>query len=536
MAYRRARIMVLAAASVAAVFAPIGLSSARADELVDLRANNDLLQQRLDQIAQTQSMGPTRMGSTDVQAMTARATAGSFARSFLIPGTDTSIRIGGQISEVADYYFEGGPANNSPQNTTVGANGQVQNISGTLQRARGSNIFLTSPRESKFGIETRTPTPYGEVRTFMEFDWAGSTQFAPGSVNPTSVSDNLVPRPKYLYGTLGNWLVGQANSNFSDSDANGETLDFGGNVGEPGVVRIPQIRYSIPLSFTEGAILSFSAETPETDIGTPGGIISSDGASSTLNAGPGLPGQLGGVCTGVTVAGTGCSAGNPTLMANPTKAGAPDLTASLYIPQPWGHVDVSLVLRPDLVLSDGAFLSRTFIGYGGHVGFDLTPGWFTPKDDIIFQIVAGDGIGRYLNSNSNFAIATNFLTTTRCVTGCAANAAGDITAASLIAAKTTTEWGGEIGYQHWWNDELRSNVNFGINHHDIPAATIGPAAVGGANHRLETLHVNLIWNPVAFVDVGIEYFWGNRQVVAVSPGAPPDVSMQGLISKVAVRF
>src|SRR5665213_3675789 len=68
-----------------------GVPSAKADEVSDLRANNELLQQRLDQIAQMGNNGPSRLGSADVQAMTAAATAGSFPRSFLIPGTDTSV-------------------------------------------------------------------------------------------------------------------------------------------------------------------------------------------------------------------------------------------------------------------------------------------------------------------------------------------------------------------------------------------------------------------------------------------------------------
>ena len=80
------------------------------------------------------------------------------------------------------------------------------------------------------------------------------------------MSDNLAPRLRFAYGTLGGWLVGQANSNFSDADANAEILDFGGNVGDPGVVRIPQIRYTQPLGWGWGGALSFSAETPETDI------------------------------------------------------------------------------------------------------------------------------------------------------------------------------------------------------------------------------------------------------------------------------
>src|SRR5262249_6547302 len=135
-------------------------------------------------------------------------------------------------------------------------------------------IFQQSPRESKIAFETRTPTPVGEARTLMEFDWAGSTTFAPGGGNPTSVSDNLVPRLRYAYGTLGGFLAGQATSNFSDPDANGESLDFGGNVGEPGKVRIPQIRYTMPAWW--GSSFSVSAETPETDIGTPAGVMGSD--------------------------------------------------------------------------------------------------------------------------------------------------------------------------------------------------------------------------------------------------------------------
>ena len=42
-------------------------------------------------------------------------------------------------------------------------------------------------------------------------------------------------------------------------------IDFGGNVGEAGVVRIPQIRYTMPLApWGIGGALSVSAETPET--------------------------------------------------------------------------------------------------------------------------------------------------------------------------------------------------------------------------------------------------------------------------------
>src|ERR1700691_4234558 len=207
-----------------------GVPNAKADELSDLRANNELLQQRLDQVAQTQNVGPSRLMSPDQQAMTAAATAGSFPRSVLIPGTDTSIRVGGNVTWIADYYLEGGQANGSPWSTTIGANGSVQAI---------------------------------------------------------GITDNIVPRMKYAYGTLGGWLAGQANSNFEDPDANAEVIDFGGNVGEPGRVRVAQLRYTMPLTWAWGGAVSFSAENPEVEVFTPNGICGSDAGVSSACMSPG---------------------------------------------------------------------------------------------------------------------------------------------------------------------------------------------------------------------------------------------------------
>src|SRR5579864_2109576 len=265
--------------STAALAMLTGLAGARADELSDLRVNQQLLSQRIDQLAAVgQQPGAGAVFSVDTNpAASAPATAGSFPRSILIPGTDTSLKVYGQITEILDYWMSGGNPNASPFNTTIGDNGQVAALplnNGGPAKARSNGIFMQSPRESKIGFETRTPTPFGEARTVMEFDWAGSNGFVPGGGNPTSVTDNLIPRLRYAYGTLGGFLAGQATSNFSDPDANSETLDFGGNVGEPGIVRVPQVRYTVGVPF--GGSFSVSAETPETDIGTGAGIEGSD--------------------------------------------------------------------------------------------------------------------------------------------------------------------------------------------------------------------------------------------------------------------
>src|ERR1700694_3856676 len=77
-----------------------GLSTtARADELADLRANQELLQRRVDQLAQAgPSSGPGPGGPV---------LSGSFPRSFVIPGSDVSLRIGGQAVGSVLWYMKG---------------------------------------------------------------------------------------------------------------------------------------------------------------------------------------------------------------------------------------------------------------------------------------------------------------------------------------------------------------------------------------------------------------------------------------------
>jgi len=521
-----------------------GLAGARAD---DLQLNQQLLNSRVDQLAAV-GLAPDQFGVSQNPVAGAPVTAGSFPRSILIPGTDTSLKIYGQITEIMDYFLTGGNPNVSPQSTTVGVNGQLPAIPlpNTAARARSNGIFLQSPRESRIGFETRTPTPFGEARTVMEWDWAGSTTFAPGGTAVSQISDNLVPRLRYAYGTLGGFLAGQATSNFSDPDANAEVIDFGGNVGEPGRVRVPQVRYTMPSYW--GGSLSFSAETPETVIATPVGIQGSDAGvvptatTSCLVGAPATPtGGAGSTCTTTLL-----TSGNTPL--NIAKSTAPDFTAAWYMPQPWGHLDFSAVLRPGLDATDGKFFSKQFVGYGGHFGMDIKPGWFGwVKDDFVAHITGGDGLGSYLNSNSNVSLWTSYgaPATSPTVPGTYGGVNGPTSAASaqLIRVGTAQLIGAEVGYQHWWLDNLRSNLNggwqsmFGIPIKAVNAngTVAGAASTGGQANALNkeffTAHANLIWNPVSFVDVGLEYMWGQRTTLNNT-----NASMNVLISEFKFRF
>jgi hypothetical protein len=540
-----------------------GLPAARADELADLRANQELLQRRIDQLAQRDVSVPRGggiPGAYGTEPISGQPIiGGSFPRSFLIPGTDTSIRVGGFVDETIDYWLQNGPPNGT-QTTTLGATGNIgvqnldvhgQTVPGLngaangvvpvqIGHSRGNGVFSQSPRESRLNVETRTPTAWGESRTFFEFDFAGAGNFntgtGQGATGNTTLgtSDNLIPRLRYAYGTLGGFLAGQANSNFADPDANGETLDFGGPIGQAGLSRIPQIRYTIAGPW--GSAWSVAAEAPRTEFLTPAGYISSDGnIAATTNANnPGpqfVPATTcvanGSIISTTINAGTGSAC---TLGTNPGRAAAPDLTFASYWAQPWGHIDFRGVVRPALDIADGAFLSRNFVGYGGGISGDVKPGWFGwAKDDIQFQASAGNAIGRFLNDNTDAALATNFFGTTACATprpGCTGTAA-----ASNIVVKPITEFGMQFGYQHWWLPNLRSNAVYGFAYYAVPSNLVGPAESIVANKQLQTAHVNLIWSPVSFIDTGVEWYWGQRKVVANIYG-----TQQALIGKFRVKF
>src|SRR5690348_11917592 len=164
-----------------------GLPAAVGDELADLRANQELLQRRIDQLAQA-AIPPSRISPGIAPAMGAEPIpgqpiiGGSFPRSFLIPGTDTSIRVGGFIDLTGLYFLQGA---NTPipgtMSSNSGQNGNLNsvplsggfvpglgNVAQSPNHSRGNGVFSWSPQQSRINIETRTPTAWGEARTFFE--------------------------------------------------------------------------------------------------------------------------------------------------------------------------------------------------------------------------------------------------------------------------------------------------------------------------------------------------------------------------------
>jgi hypothetical protein len=75
------------------------LSAAGADELNELRASKSTIQSRVDQLAR-----PADPQTNAPPAASAPNGGGSFPRSFLVPGSDTSVRVGGDVDETMGYH------------------------------------------------------------------------------------------------------------------------------------------------------------------------------------------------------------------------------------------------------------------------------------------------------------------------------------------------------------------------------------------------------------------------------------------------
>src|SRR5215472_7360954 len=382
----------------AAIALLTGLPMASADELSDLRANQELLARRIEQLSQAAPGGLPGGGAAGgavlgtAPAPGAAMLGGSFPRSFLIPGTDTSIRVGGFVDLTGQYYLQGNNnLNPGTPSTNFGQNGNLNTIpvgqvfvpglgpvAQQTNHSRGNGLFILSPEQSRLNVETRTPTAWGESRTFFEFDFGGCNNFSCQTLQQGG-GDSRVPRLRFAYGTLGGFLAGQAISNFADADADTESMEFGGAMGSTGGQRIPQVRYT--LAGPWGSAFSVSAEQPTVAALTPAGIVSNDINTTGTVFNVALP-NIPAICNGVP-----CTGANTPIRGNIAQSFAPNLTAASYWAQPWGHVDIAGVLVP-LRFNDGHFIDRTYIGYGGHFSGNVKPGWFGwAKDDFLFSFI-----------------------------------------------------------------------------------------------------------------------------------------------------
>ncbi len=463
---RNAAITAVSGGVISVVALLTGAPSAKADELADLRANQELLQQRLDQLAQVPPSGP------GVPA----AGVGTFPRSFLIPGTDTSMRVGGQGVGSVLWYLKGAAVGGalggqgSFNETFTDGQGGTGNLPGiplknsvVAANAVGfapsrSSEWIFSGKQSLIFLDVRQPSAWGEIKAFVSFDMSASNTNTILNNNQGSVN-GFIPRFREGYATFGGLLVGQTVGTFTDNDSSPTLIDSGGQTGSNFVGRTPQVRYTYPLG--NGWSLAAAAENPNPNFVGPFGSYFTDTnqipnmasctaltqaavtsiAPATITA---LPTTLATTAAATNI--TNACLGNAAFF-NAGQDFMPTFVTRLRVDQPWGHLQFGMATL-GLKLNDGRFLSKSYIGYGGAIsGHFFTWG----KDSIGGGLAGGDGFGDQIANNQG--LATNF---GGALNGQAFNATDSRSNFSVnralydgaVLAKTITSFSARIYYEH----------------------------------------------------------------------------------------
>jgi hypothetical protein len=302
-----------------------------AGEIEDLKAVVQKLVTRIDQLeSQQKAQAAAPVAAVSAPAPANVVAGGDIPGSFKVPGTDTSLKIYGYVQTDATYDLKG--RNRDIDNYDWASYIAAQPLDKTTDGKRKNQLYATA-RTSRLGVETSTPTgtDMGNLQLKIEGDFN-----APNAYSGESLTNSMLFRLRHAYGKLGNVLVGQTWSNFSDLGSFGDSVDFNGT-GDVTFVRQTQLRYTLPINAS--STLALSVENPQSrDVGA----------------------------------------------TNFDKT--PDFIANFTTKGNWGHFSVRGLLQ------DYRNDTHSKEGYGLGIGGSIKLG----QDTLVAQINGGNGIGRYM--------------------------------------------------------------------------------------------------------------------------------------------
>jgi hypothetical protein len=209
-------------------------------QMQKIEAQEDQIEQQQEEIeAQSQTVTPA-----PAQAVT----GGDHPGTFKLPGTDTSIKIGGYIK--GDVFYDiNADTGNSFASSSIPADGSEGDD------REGS--FRAQARQSRLNVTTFTPTSIGEIKTFVEGDFLGA-----GGNEKFSNSTSFRLRHAYgqVRGDTLEVLFGQTWTAFMPLTSYPDTVDFFGPTGIP-FIRQGQARVSY--TGMENMRFEFSVENSE---------------------------------------------------------------------------------------------------------------------------------------------------------------------------------------------------------------------------------------------------------------------------------
>jgi len=459
--------------------------------------------------------------------------AGSFPGSFIVPGTNTSLHVGGTIE--LDTWFD---TNGFSTSTSPGADAHLDAHSMAIQGAGITNgagqsnhgTWYWTSQFSKFNFETRTPTPYGELKTYIEVDFDGSACAACSgqpSAGTTTANFNqgYLARVKQAYGTLGPFLMGQTSSLYADLDAWPDTLDAPAEAGDfMGVTdyRIPQIRYTYLLP--QGWTAAGSVEMMQ----SAGIIDNAYGSTAATAAGPGFPFA------------SPAALGNYNDFYNYTEK-LPAFVGNIRTDQPWGHAAFHVVVAQEEFRNFSASAPVNALitpgSYQDRMGFQSNfSGHFNTigRDKITWMLGWGLGAAQYSEALNGAQQGGGYQEGLVCAV---------VTASKLTCSQAWVE-GANASYTHYWTDTWRSTVSGGFDHASLPngtsqwvaaAGNVGSTAAAAGfpgaselDHYTYSTAINLLWQPVPAAQFGIENDWYHHTVWSGAHGTDDRIHFQAL--------
>jgi hypothetical protein len=283
--------------------------------------------------------------------------------------------------------------------------------------------FNLHVKQTRLSLELRRPSALGGfLRAYFEGDLFGP-------------NGTTAPHLRHAYVQAANLLVGQTFSAFIDVDALPDGVDFEGP-GSTTFVLTPQVRYTLP--FGERWSLGISGEYPKVDITAPPG-------------------------------------------ATPAPR-FPDIVLKPRYEAPWGHVQVSAVVR-GLSYNDGQPGRDRVTGFGVQPTATIAVG---PRDNLFAGGIWGHGVARYVNDLGGLGLDA------------AVDANGDFTAIPV--------YGAYASLQHLFSIRFRAVATAGWLRVEPPSTM--PAAT---TERTAYYGLTAIWSPRTTVDIGFTSLYGENR-------------------------
>ncbi len=425
---------------------------------------------------------------------------------FYIPGTDTCLRINGQVR--AEYTVRGNAPSGNPAARGFNLAGQAYNRDLSVFRARG---YLNG--------DARTQTAYGTIRAFVSYritqDTTAPGPYGGGSFKPagaafaqkTSIFQGFSPNSAYSQLDKGfiqfaGITAGRAQS-FFDFDAQSHELLTNTVANSNQVTEMFAYTYAFGKGFSATISVEDAIERRIGDNGFTAGLTTA--AGNQLNPTATRSGYL--AYAGETI---------------------PDIVANLRIDQDWGSAQISGAYHQlssfAVTLNNGALVTPgNRDGFAGLAGVKVLLPMVAKGDNFVVQGSYEQGAMDYVNPLNYQPVGLSSIYANNTSIGVPVND-GFIRPDGKIGMNVA--YGGYGAYQHYWTPDWNSSL-FGDYLKIRNPKTAQLLGVGADNASIFQVGGNLIWTPVKDFIIGGEVLYSNMTLTGLAPGVvdkPPSGS------------